>query len=96
MLFCVKTFDTDAAAARLGPLVGNGTAVVSLQNGIDAEEKLAEAVGDAHVMGGAAFIFAQSAEPGVIVHSGGPTRSIFGELDGRASSRAQRLQACCE
>ena len=44
--------DTYAAAARLGPLVGNGTAVVSLQNGIDAEEKLAQAVGDAHVMGG--------------------------------------------
>ena len=24
VLFCVKTFDTDAAAARLGPLVGDG------------------------------------------------------------------------
>ena len=35
VLFCVKTFDTDAAAARLGPLVGDGTAVVSLQNGVE-------------------------------------------------------------
>ena len=33
VLFCVKTFDTDAAAARLGPLMGEDTAVVSLQNG---------------------------------------------------------------
>jgi 2-dehydropantoate 2-reductase len=33
VLVCVKTFDTDAAAARLGPMVGEGTAVVSLQNG---------------------------------------------------------------
>ena len=32
VLFCVKTFDT-AAAARLGPLPGESTAVVSLQNG---------------------------------------------------------------
>src|SRR5262249_6334683 len=56
VLFCVKTFDTDAAAARLGPLVGEGTAVVSLQNGVENEEKLARAVGDDHVMGGAAFI----------------------------------------
>lgn len=96
VLFCVKAFDTDAAAARLGALVGDGTAVVSLQNGIDNEEKLARAVGDDHVMGGAAFIFAQIAEPGVIVHSGGPARITFGELDGRASPRAQRLLACCE
>jgi Ketopantoate reductase len=72
VLFCVKTFDTDAAAARLGPLLGDGTAVVSLQNGVENEEKLARAVGEDHVMGGAAFIFAGIAEPGVIVHSGGP------------------------
>jgi 2-dehydropantoate 2-reductase len=45
VLFCVKTFDTDAAAARLRPLMGEGTAVVSLQNGVENEEKLARAVG---------------------------------------------------
>ena len=96
VLFCVKTFDTDAAAARLGPLVGDGTAVVSLQNGVENEEKLARAVGEDHVMGGAAFIFAGVAEPGVIVHSGGPASITFGELDGRTSRRAQRLLAWCE
>jgi 2-dehydropantoate 2-reductase len=96
VLFCVKTFDTDAAAARLGPLVGEDTAVVSLQNGVENEETLARAVGDDHVMGGAAFIFAEIAEPGVIRHTGGPASITFGELDGRASERAQRLLSCCE
>src|ERR1700746_2093338 len=96
VLFCVKTFDTDAAAARLGPLLGHGTAVVSLQNGVENEEKLARAVGEDHVMGGAAFIFAGIAEPGVIVHSGGPASITFGELDGRATQRARRLLAWCE
>lgn len=96
VLFCVKTFDTDAAAARLGPLVGEGTAVLSLQNGVENEEKLARVIGDDHVMGGAAFIFAGIAEPGVIVHSGGPASITFGELDGRTSQRAQRLPAWCE
>jgi 2-dehydropantoate 2-reductase len=52
VLFCVKTFDTDAAAARLGPLIGEETAVVSLQNGVENEEKLARVVGVDHVMGG--------------------------------------------
>ena len=96
VLFCVKTFDTDAAAARLEPLVGEGTAVVSLQNGVENDEKLARAVGEDHVMGGAAFIFAEIAEPGVIVHTGGPASITFGELDGHPSQRAKRLLTCCE
>jgi len=96
VLFCVKSFDTGAAAARLGPLVGEGTAVVSLQNGVENEETLARAVGEDHVMGGAAFIFAEIAGPGVIRHTGGPASITFGELDGRASERAQRLLARCE
>jgi len=96
VLFCVKTFDTEAAAARLAPLVGEGTAVVSLQNGVENEEKLARVVGEDHVMGGAAFIFAEIAAPGEIVHTGGPATITFGELDGRASQRAKRLLACCE
>jgi 2-dehydropantoate 2-reductase len=96
VLFCVKTFDTDAAAARLGPLLGAGTAVLSLQNGVENEEKLARVVGEDHVMGGAAFIFAGIAEPGVIVHSGGPASITFGELDGRTSQRTERLLALFE
>src|SRR5215472_5374135 len=96
VLFCVKTFDTDAAAARLEPLIGAGTAVVSLQNGVENEEKLARAVGEDHVMGGAAFIFAEIAEPGLIVHTGGPASITFGELDGHPSQRAKRLLTCCE
>jgi 2-dehydropantoate 2-reductase len=47
-------------------------------------------------MGGAAFIFAEIAEPGVIAHTGGPASITFGELDGRSSQRAKHLLACCE
>ena len=46
-------------------------------------------------MGGAAFIFASLAEPGVARHDGGPGRLVFGELDGRRSKRAERLLAAC-
>jgi 2-dehydropantoate 2-reductase len=96
VLLCVKTFDTGAALARLGPLVGAGTAVMSLQNGVDNEQKLAQAVGEDHVMGGAAFIFAGIAGPGIIVHTGGPATITFGELNGRITQRAQRLKTWCE
>jgi 2-dehydropantoate 2-reductase len=93
VLFCVKAYDTEAAAARLGALIGESTAVVSLQNGIDNEEKVAAAIGWEHVMGGAAFIFSTIAEPGVIDHTGGPARIVFGEMDGHRerTARAERL-----
>ena len=96
VLFCVKSFDTEPAAARLGPLLGQATAVVSLQNGVDNEDKLARVVGQDHVLGGAAFIFTGVAKPGVILHTGGPTSITFGELDSRVTERGQRLLACCQ
>jgi 2-dehydropantoate 2-reductase len=95
VLFCVKCYDTESAAARLAPLLGDGTAVLSLQNGVDNEEKLAAAVGPEHVLGGAAFIFAGIGEPGLVVHTGGPTSITFGELDGPPTERSQRLLESC-
>jgi 2-dehydropantoate 2-reductase len=96
VLFCVKAFDTEPAAASLGPLLGDGTAVLSLQNGVDNEDKLAQVIGQDHVLGGAAFIFAGITEPGLIVHTGGPTSITFGELDGQVTQRARRLLECCQ
>ncbi|HYH27472.1 MAG TPA: ketopantoate reductase family protein, partial [Actinomycetota bacterium] len=91
VLFAVKSYDTSSAARRLGPLVGEGTAVVSLQNGLGNEERIAEHVGRDHVMGGVAYIWAHIAEPGVIEDIGGTGKVAFGELDGTRSMRAERL-----
>jgi 2-dehydropantoate 2-reductase len=81
VLFCVKSYDTESAAAALGPLLGPDTAVVSLQNGIDNEARIAEAIGWKHVLGGAAYIFAAIRSPGVVVASG-PRSIVFGEWTG--------------
>lgn len=96
VLFCVKSYDTESAASRLSPLIGGDTAVVSLQNGIDNEDKIAAAVGADHVIGGAAFIFSTISEPGVVTHTGGPARMVFGEMNGIVSARAKRLLAACQ
>lgn len=95
VLFCVKSYDTEDAAGRLGPLLAEGGAVISLQNGVDNEEAIARHVGWEHVMGGAALIFSAVAEPGLVDHTGGTTRMLFGEMDGSRSERAERLLAAC-
>jgi 2-dehydropantoate 2-reductase len=85
VLFCVKLYDTDTAAARLGPLLGPDTAVISLQNGVDSEDRLAAAIGPAHVAGGVAYISATIENPGVIAHLNRQAKLVFGELDGQPS-----------
>jgi len=96
VLFCVKSYDTDAAAAaHLPALCGDGTAVVSLQNGIDNADRLAGVVGRSRVVGGLALIASQVTEPGVVVHSGGPARVVVGELDGSSTARTAALVNAC-
>ncbi|MEP6649942.1 MAG: 2-dehydropantoate 2-reductase [Lapillicoccus sp.] len=95
VLLCVKAFDTKSAVAGLGPVLGADTAVVSLQNGVDNEDEIATVVGEEHVVGGAAFIFSTIAEPGVIAHTGGPAKIVFGERDNQPSARVERLLAAC-
>lgn len=96
VLFCVKSFDTQSAARKLEPHLGDDTAVLSLQNGVDNEEKLVDAVGREHVMGGVAYIFSTIGEPGAIEHTDGPARIIYGELDGSRSERVERFHELCE
>jgi 2-dehydropantoate 2-reductase len=88
VLFCVKSYDTDAAVAQLAPLVGPSTYVVSIQNGIDNEPKIAAAIGAEHVVGAAAYILASIESPGVV--RSGPARLVVGELrDGPPSERVR-------
>ncbi|HUH08443.1 MAG TPA: 2-dehydropantoate 2-reductase [Egibacteraceae bacterium] len=91
VLLCVKSQDTEVAAARLGPLLGPGAATVSLQNGVDNEEVLSRTIGPEQVMGGVAYIFAGVESPGRIAHTAGPAKVVFGELEGRRSPRGERL-----
>ena len=79
VLFLVKSYDTDDGARRIAPLLGPNTAVVSLQNGVDNEDRLAAVVGPERVLGGAAYILVSVVEPGVI-RVGRPPRIVIGEL----------------
>jgi len=95
VLFCVKSFDTEEAAALIRPVVGPDTGVLSIQNGVDNEEKLARVLGAGHVLGGAVRVFATIEAPGVIAHTFGG-HLTFGEMDGRETARARALLAACQ
>jgi 2-dehydropantoate 2-reductase len=96
VLLSVKLWDTQNAARSLLPLVRPGTAIISLQNGVQKDDMLRAVFGGDAVMGGVAYIAATIVRPGVIGQTGAMQRMIFGEFDGRRSPRAEALLAACK
>jgi 2-dehydropantoate 2-reductase len=94
VLFTVKMYDADQAAATLPPLLGPETVVIPFQNGVESVEILQGRIGPAHVAGGTAYVAAVISAPGVITHTAMDTL-IFGELDGRRSLRLEQLLDAC-
>jgi 2-dehydropantoate 2-reductase len=95
ILFCVKLWDTDAAAEQIKSMIGPDTAVYSFQNGIYAEPRLIELLGKQHVIGGYAATPATLTEPGVVRQFGQWCTLEFGELDNSRSKRVEELLKSC-
>ncbi len=91
ILFCVKSYDTGRAMRQALPMVGRETVVLSLQNGIDNEDKIADVVGKDKVLAGVAYIGSSVPEPGVILHEA-EGKIVFGELEGGVSDRVFMLK----
>lgn len=91
VLVCTKTYDTEAATNSAKPLVAPQTTVLSLQNGIDALERIGHIVGMKHMLGGATWISSSVAAPGVIKQVSDFRRVVVGELDGAVTHRVQAV-----
>ncbi len=89
----VKSWQVAQAARDAAPLIGASTAVLPLQNGVDAAEQISSALGREHALGGIAKIISFLVGPGHIKHAGAAPTLEFGELDG---TRSDRVVALCE
>ncbi len=89
VLVAVKSQHTPAAAAVLAGRVHGDGFVVSLQNGLNADQ-LAEAVGRSRVVEAFVNFGADVMEPGVVLRGSRET-FVIGELDGTVSDRVRAL-----
>ena len=96
VLFAVKLWDTESAAQAICPLVDKGAAVVPFQNGVESIERIGAVVGPPAVLGGAAYIAATIAEPGIIAHTGTMARLRFGPVIAAQGRVAEALFAACK
>ncbi|HLP16725.1 MAG TPA: ketopantoate reductase family protein [Bacteroidota bacterium] len=91
VLFCVKSYDTESAAAQLLESGARKSLVLSLQNGIDNEEKLRRLLPEAEIAGGVAYISSRIERPGMILETGGFQRIVYGSFSSHRSHRFDEL-----
>ncbi len=90
-LLTVKTYQNADAVPAMSPLVGPGTTVLCLQNGVDSYLTPSETLGAERVLPGAMYIEAGTEGPGVVRQAGDVVRAVFGELDGSLSERGRAI-----
>ncbi|MGD3109959.1 ketopantoate reductase family protein [Streptomyces sp. YGL11-2] len=95
VLLAVKLWDTEEAAAQLGTLADQGTAVLSLQNGVHKDTVLRRHLPERNILGGACFISAHIEEPGVVTHTGTLQKMVFGPYHPDRRPLAEDLLAAC-
>ncbi len=90
VIVALKTTQRDELRGLIEPLLGPSTAILTLQNGLGADEHLAGLFGAGRVMGGLVFMAITRTGPGEVTcfHTGSVT---LGELGGPPSERTRAL-----
>src|SRR5262245_37169437 len=96
VMFCVKLWDTEAAARQLMPIIKPETGIISFQNGVTKDDMLRPIFGDKALLGGVAYVGTSIGRPGVIAQQGPLQRLVFGEYDGRRSPRVEAFLTACK
>jgi 2-dehydropantoate 2-reductase len=91
IIVLVKSFHTREAIENAGPIIGDKTVIMSLQNGLGNEEIIGEVVGKKHVLGGRTFAGGSVLAPGHVVANTTGKPTYIGELDGAITERVTRI-----
>ena len=95
VLFAVKAYDIEAAAAPLKPLAAAGATIVSVLNGVDHHERIGAVLGAGQVLGGLAMVSGLITAPGVMRYTSPMSSLRFGEANGSMSKRAVAFRDAC-
>ena len=81
VLFAVKLWDVEMAAAGARPLLGTHTRLITLQNGVDSYERVSAVIGAEYAVPGVASVASVIAEPGVVRQTSSFHAITFGRPD---------------
>ncbi|TAK08813.1 MAG: 2-dehydropantoate 2-reductase [Candidatus Manganitrophaceae bacterium] len=90
IILAVKAYDLLSVLDEIAPLVERGATLLTLQNGVDSEERILSFFKKDCLVAGVAYITSRLSEPGVIEHYKRGMISL-GELSGEKSDRAGHI-----
>ncbi len=90
IILTVKCYDLIPALKEIAPLIEKGAILLTLQNGVDTEERVLDYYQSDCLVAGVVYITARIARPGYIEHFRRGVISL-GEWSGGQSSRSDRL-----
>ena len=91
IILAVKAYDLDEALAQIETVLTDRTVILTLQNGIDTEDRIIARFKRDCVVGGVAFIYSKIVSPGLIDHYKKGTVAL-GELMGHESERVLQIR----
>jgi 2-dehydropantoate 2-reductase len=91
IILAVKAYNLDEVMAQIEPVLTDRTVILTLQNGIDTEDRLIARFKQDCVVGGVAFIYSKIVSPGLIDHYKKGAVAI-GELMGHESERVLQIR----
>jgi 2-dehydropantoate 2-reductase len=90
IILAVKSYDTNSALNIIKKNASQTSTILSLQNGLDNEIKIAEAVGENRTLGGVTSHGITYVGPGH-VHHAGIGETIIGEMNGQETDRIKEI-----
>lgn len=95
VLLTTKAHDLETTAEAMRPLIGPGTWVLPVLNGVEIAERIGAVLGMEHLLGGMTYVAAGIAAPGVVRHLANNAITL-GEPSGGRSKRAEAVAALFE
>ncbi|HHY21976.1 MAG TPA: ketopantoate reductase family protein [Bacilli bacterium] len=91
ILFATKAYHLEDVINSIKPYASEETTIIPLLNGISHLERLQEEFGKERVIGGLCFIESTLNDDGEIIHTSKGHELRFGELNGSATERIQKI-----
>jgi 2-dehydropantoate 2-reductase len=91
-IICVKSIDTRETAEKLSTILKKDSLILTLQNGVDNEETLADVFGGYdRILSAAAYIQVMVKEPGVVRQLGNIPQFVIGALEHDLAEQAEKI-----
>ena len=93
VIVTTKLYDLESVARQAAPMVGAGTMVIPVQNGVEAQPILARALPQANVLKATIYISSFLTGPGTILQKAPFCRLRIAAADGPSGAEVQRVAA---